>query len=72
MQTLREEVKGKEIPEKWRKKAEISADEIVEIIIQPPRNEQIKKLFETMDRINDEAEKKGLTEEKLAELLREE
>ncbi len=72
MQTLREEVRGKDLPEKWRKKAKISLDEIVEIVIQPPRSEQLKELFATMDEMSDEAEKKGLTEEKLAELLREE
>ncbi len=72
MQTLREEVQGKDLPEKWRKKAKVLPDETVEIIIQPPRDKQMKQLFETMNRVSDKAEKKGLTDEKLAELLREE
>lgn len=72
METLREEVKGKDLPKEWRDKANVSPDEIVEIVIQPPRSEQLKKLFGLMDSMSDEAKRNGLTEEKLAELLSEE
>ena len=72
MKTMREEVLGKDLPEPWQKKAKVEPYEIVTVTIQPGTEELTKRLLEIADRVTDEAGKKGLTEEKLNELLNEE
>lgn len=71
MKTLTQEVPGRDLPEKWRMLAEVSPDEYVTVIIQPSRDNLTSKLLEIAERASDEAKKKGLTEEKLSELLNE-
>lgn len=71
MKTLTQEVPGRDLPEEWRMKAEVSPDEFVTVIIQPSRDELTKQLLDIADRASTEAKEKGLTEEKLAQLLNE-
>jgi hypothetical protein len=71
MKTLTQEVPGRDLPEKWRIMAEVSPDEYVTVIIQPSRDKLTGKLLEIAERASGEARKKGLTEERLSELLNE-
>lgn len=70
--TVIEKVTGKELPPAWARRAEVLPDEIVEVTIQPPRSVRLLALFEVMDRAGVAAQKKGLTDEKLAQLLEDE
>lgn len=71
MKTLTQEVPGRDLPEDWRKMAEIGPDDYVTVIIQPGRDALTGKLLEIAERASDEARKNGLTDEKLTELLNE-
>ena len=69
MKTITQEVPGRDLPEEWRKKAEVSPDEYVTVIIRPSRDELTRRLLEIAGRASAEAKEKGLTEEKLSQLL---
>ena len=71
MQTLQENVKGKDLPDEWRKKANVLPDEVVTVTIQPGTEALTKRLLEIADKVSAEAEQKGLTEEQLNMLLNE-
>ncbi len=71
MQTIREEMKGRDLPASLRKKAKVNPDEIVTVIIQPGRDELTRQLLAISNRASAEAKKHGLTEEKLFQLLHE-
>lgn len=64
-------IRGDQLPQEWAKQAEISPDEIVAITIGPPRKQQVEKLLELINKIGQDAKKKGLTEQKLSQLLNE-
>lgn len=72
MKTMREEVLGKDLPEQWQTKAKVKPYEVVTVTIQPGTEELTKRLLNIADKVSVEAEQKGLTEEKLNELLNEE
>jgi hypothetical protein len=63
-------VKGKDLPKEWAERAEVCPEDTVEVTIQPSRDERLRELFAAMDRVGEEAERQGLTDEKLAELLK--
>jgi hypothetical protein len=64
-----EKVRGRDLPQEWAKQAEVRPEDTVEVAIQPPRNERRHQLLKLMDRVGEEAEQRGLTDEILAELL---
>ena len=68
--TTIEQVRGRELPPEWAERAGIAADELVDVTIQPPRQQRLQALFSLMDRAAEDAEKRGLTEETLADLLK--
>jgi len=70
--TVIEKITGKELPQEWAEKAGVQPDEEVEITIQPSREQRLRALLEIMDRAGAEAESRGLTDDKLAELLKDE
>lgn len=70
--TVIDNISGKELPWEWARKAGVRPDERVEITIQPPREARVKQLFEVMNRAAEDAEARGLTDEALAELLKDE
>lgn len=63
------DIKGSQLPEEWTREAEAGPDDVLEITIGPPREKMTRELLETIDRIGKNAEERGLTEEKLTELL---
>ena len=67
--TTIEQVRGRDLPPAWAEKAGVGADEVVDVLIQPPREQRLKRLFDLMDRMGEEAKQRGLTEEKLLTLL---
>ena len=69
MKTIVIDLKGYELPSEWAERAGVLPDEPVEVTIQPRREERLRQLFNIMDKASQEAESKGLTEGKLAELL---
>lgn len=71
MKTLTQEVKGKDLPEQWRKEADIDSEEIVVVTIQPRRDELTEQLLAIAEEASAEAKEKGLTEERLSQLLHE-
>lgn len=70
--TVIEKVTGKDLPPAWARRAEVLPDEIVEVTIQPPRAGRLRALFEIMDQAGEAAQKKGLTDKKLTQLLEDE
>ena len=68
--TTIEQVRGCELPSEWAERAGIDADDFVDVVIRPPREQRLKVLFSLMDQVAEEAERRGLTEEKLEELLK--
>ena len=71
MQPLREEMKGRDLPKKWQKKAAVGPDETVIVTILPgeSKDDLTKQLLDMAEQLSAEAEKRGLTEEKLSQLL---
>ena len=65
-----DKVRGRELPQTWAKEAQVAPDETVEITIQPPRKRRLKELLSIMNRAGEEAEKRGLTDDILATLLK--
>ena len=70
--TVIDKIKGKELPQEWAEKAGVLPDEEVQVTIGPSREEAAKELIKIMDRMGEEAERRGLTDEKLNELLKDE
>ncbi len=64
-----EQVRGRDLPPAWAEKAGVGADEVVDVLIRPSREQRLKRLFDLMDRMGEEAKQRGLTEEKLLVLL---
>lgn len=72
---LRKTVLARELPPEWRQEGEFAASDLVTVSIEPaadPELEQAGSLEEIMDIISRRAQARGLTEEKLAEILNEE
>lgn len=67
--TTIEQVRGRDLPPLWAEEAGVGADELVDVLIRPPREQRLKRLFDLMDRMGEEARQRGLTEEKLQVLL---
>ena len=67
--TTIEQVRGRDLPPLWAEEAGVDADELVDVLIRPPREQRLKRLFDLMDRMGEEARQRGLTEEKLQVLL---
>ena len=67
--TTIEQVRGRDLPSDWARQAGVSGDEVVEVVIRPPRTQRLEQLFNLMDRMGEEAKRRGLTEEKLQDLL---
>ena len=67
--TTIEQVRGRDLPPSWVEKAGVGADEVVDVLIRPPRAQRLKRLFDLMDRMGEEAKQRGLIEEKLQTLL---
>lgn len=67
--TTIEQVRGRDLPPPWAEEAGVGADELVDVLIRPPREQRLKRLFDLMDRMGEEARQRGLTEEKLQVLL---
>ena len=70
-QTTIEQVSGRELPKAWAQRAQVQPDDMVQITIAPDRDEASKKLIALMDNMGTQAEKNGLTEEKLNQILNE-
>lgn len=70
--TVIDNIKGSELPLVWAERAAVRPDDEVQITIGPSRGEAAKELLRIMDQMGEEAERRGLTDEKLAELLRDE
>lgn len=65
-----EKVRGRDLPPEWARRAGIGDDDLVDVTLGPPREQRVKALLEFMDQAADEARRKGLDDERLAELLR--
>lgn len=65
-------VRGRDLPPAWAKRANVEPDEVVQVIIGSSQRTAAKELLGIMDQMAEEAERRGLTEEKLAELLKDE
>ena len=68
--TIIDRIRGRDLPREWARQADVGPDELVEVTIQPPRDKRLRELFAIMDRAAKEAKQRGLTEEKLQELLK--
>lgn len=68
--TIIDDIKGSELPRQWAERASVRPDDAVQITIGPSRDEAAKELLSIMDQMGVEADRRGLTDEKLAELLR--
>lgn len=68
--TIIDHIKGLDLPSDWAKRADVDPDEDVQVIIGPSRDAAVKELLKIMDSMAEAAERNGLTEEKLAELLK--
>ncbi len=71
IQSIREEVKAKNLPAQWRKKIQAEPDQIITVVLQPRDEELTQQLLHLADEMTREAKQKGLTEEKLNQLLSE-
>jgi hypothetical protein len=67
-----ERVCGRELPPEWAKKAGVAPDDRVQVIIGPSREQAAEELMALVDRMGKEAQEKGLGEETLDALLRNE
>lgn len=70
--TVLDNIKGSELPPLWAKRAAVRADDEVQITIGPSRDVAGSELLRIMDEMGAEADRRGLTDEKLAELLQDE
>jgi hypothetical protein len=61
-------VRGADLPPAWAQQAGILPDQEVDIVIQD-RKAAIQRLEKLMDKMGEEAQRQGLTEKKLQELL---
>ena len=73
MKTITQEVHGKDLPELWRKQAEVSPDDVVIVSIQPQKSvdDLSHRLLEIAEQVSAEAKKRGLTEQELLKILEE-
>lgn len=69
---IRENIKGSELPENLRRKAKIAPGEVVTITIQPKMDDALENMLNILDRAGKEAEKRGLTDDILSDLLKDE
>ena len=70
--TVLDNIKGSELPRQWAERAAVRPDDAVQITIGPSRDEAAKELLRIMDQMGTEADRRGLTDEKLAALLSDE
>lgn len=63
-------VRGSELPPDWAQQAGVSPEQEVDIVIQD-RKAAMRQLTDLMDRMGKEAAHRGLTEEKLNDILNE-
>ena len=73
MKAITQEVHGKDLPELWRKQAEVSPDDVVIVSIQPQKSvdDLTHRLLEIAEQVSAEAKKRGLTEQELLKILEE-
>lgn len=64
-----ENISGDQLPEEWKRQADVQPGEQVEITIAPPRSERVQALLESIDDIGRQAAERGLTEAELTQLL---
>jgi hypothetical protein len=72
MQPIREDIDGSELPEYIRQKAHIAPGEIVTITIQPKAEDSLADMLSVLERSGAEAQARGLTDDTLADLLKDE
>lgn len=70
---VKKSVKARDLPKEWREREQFGPDETVTIYIEPedPELAQASNLSEIMDLIGKRAQERGLTDEKLEEILAE-
>ena len=65
-------IKARDLPAEFAEGLDADPDELVRVTIDAEYHRNVRKLFEIADRASAEAERRGLTDEKLAEILDEE
>lgn len=68
--TVISDVKGGDLPREWATKAGLGPNDRVDVVIRPTRAELVDRLVRLSQRIGAKPQNQALTEEKLAELLR--
>ena len=68
--TVISDVKGGDMPREWATKAGIGPNDRVDVVIRPTRAELVDRLVRLSQRIGAKPQNQALTDEKLAELLR--
>ena len=61
---------GEQLPPEWAKQANVAPDEAIQVIIGPSRDRAASELITLMKEMSEEAISRGLTEERLTELLK--
>lgn len=61
---------GEQLPPEWAERAGVAPDEAVQVIIGPCREMAVRMLIAQMEDMSRESQEKGLTEEGLAELVK--
>ena len=72
-QLVKKSVKARDLPKEWREREQFGPDDVVTVYIEPedPELAQASNLSEIMDLIGKRAQERGLTPEKLDEILAE-
>ncbi len=68
--TVISDVKGGDLPREWATKAGLGPNDRVDVVIRPTRAELVDRLVRLSQRIGAKPQNQALTDEKLAELLR--
>ena len=64
-----DEVKARDLPKEWAERAKLDPDDVVSVTIGVTRREALRRLGPIMDRLAQSAAAKGLTPEKLREII---
>ena len=64
-----EDIRGRQLPKEWAERAGIGPDDVVSVTIGPSREEALSQLRAVMDKIGQDAAARGLTPEKLREIV---
>lgn len=70
--TVIRDVKGGDLPREWATQAGLGPEDKVDVVIRPSRAELVERLVALGRKSGARAEAAGLTDERLAELLRDE